>query len=153
MPESRPSSTLRVPGTPSLFLARHAADGGPKGLEQSVLPDAGSVGFTVAVGSSGDAVVAGEFSARLSLGVAPGPQTILTTRAGRALFIAKYARARSLAWAAQVDGVDHASDSGVCALPDGAVVVTGTVRKGAALGSAAGSIALEPGFFLAKLAP
>jgi len=104
------------------FLASYAADGTFAWAKQSASADVGnsSIGYSVAVGSDGAAVVVGKFLLDVSFELVP-----LTNGGAYDAFIARYLADGSLDWALSVSTGGDDAANGVSIVPDLTILVCG----------------------------
>jgi uncharacterized delta-60 repeat protein len=117
-------TVLISPGKDDMFIARYNPDGTlawAKRAGGSPLCE----GWAVAGLSDNSTVVTGKFEGSATFGKGEPNQTVLTSEGKDDIFIARYNPDGTLAWAKRAGGSSSDAGSGVTALPDNSIVVTG----------------------------
>jgi len=91
-------------------------------------------GQAVAVFGDGSWIVTGMFSGTAVFGDRQPNQTLLVSRGGTDVFIARYLADGTLDWARQAGGAADDAGTGVAVFPDGSAAVTGTLEGDATFG-------------------
>jgi len=125
-------------GADDVFLARYDVDGALTWAKQ-----AGGVGQDLASGvagfSDGSSVISGSFADVATFGPGEDKQTVLTSGGTTDVFVARYGKNGSLAWANRAGGIDSAGSSDLAASTGGSSIVTGYFHGIATFGEGEGT--------------
>ena len=142
---------LAPAGEPALFVAKYDAKGDLvwRKSGDAAGPDQGTAVSTLA---DGNAFVVGRFTGKITLGSGERTAT-LESVADDDLFIARYDADGGLAWATRAGGVGSDYGHAIAALPDGSVLLTGSLGTQARFGTDGDAVAVGSGYFVTRLAP
>lgn len=134
-----PGETV-LPASPGgVFVARYRADATLGWVARATAREpSGVVGTGIRALADGSVLVVGYFWGEAVFGPAEPAETVLVSRGGEDVFLARYAPGGELAWARRDGGASSELALGVCAGADGRVVVTGGFWGRMELGDAQG---------------
>jgi len=156
-PVTRGTDRLTVAGDP-FHLAKYDAQGSQVWARSLLHNGQAPYINAIAALDDGRAVVTGTFHRDVTFGVsAHGDVTLSAVSTGATdIFVSEYDREGALNWALRIGTDRDDTGAGIAVARDGGVLVTGTIGDGnfKTRGTFANTrTTLEPGFFLAKLAP
>ncbi|MEA3274538.1 MAG: hypothetical protein U9Q81_04430 [Pseudomonadota bacterium] len=132
--EPNETTLVAVGSSYSLFVAKYDRDGGLLWATQA--GGAGSVrGFGIAVDTSANSVVTGDFSGTVTFGAGESNETTLVPAGSYDVFVAKYSVDGSLIWARSDGGPTYDLGYGIAADAAGNSMVTGFIGSDATFGA------------------
>ena len=127
-------TTLVVAGSLDIFVARYDGNGDLVWALQAG-GTSGDIGRSIAVDTSGNSYVTGNFNVSATFGAGEANETTLLGAGGADIFVAKYEGNGDLVWAIQAGGTNSDVGIGIAVDTSGNSYVTGTFNVSATFGA------------------